>query len=192
MLPLKVRWARFGQDDPAWFQHLPAGGVCLSAFLVVRNRQGDVLLGRPRRDKAWPEKGCMPYWRLQGILDRGEWVLPASHLMVEESPDHAAKRISRDWAGLRGAEPRLVALDSSRMPTGRWVGRGATRRRVNHWAVGFVYEIRTDRRPPMGPGWSETKFVPVQSLGRVPIGRGHRDLLRYLKKGMAARIAVRG
>lgn len=181
--PIGERWARIGPKNPRWFQHVPPAGLCLSVFLVVRNRRGDVLLGRPRRHKAWPEWGCMPYWRLDPIIENQAWVLPASHLMMEEHPDHAAGRIARTWARLLHASPRLVALDSSRMPSDRRAGRGKSRRMLNHWAIGFVYEVRSDVPPGAAPWWDEMRFFPVQELRKVQIGRAHRDLLRYLKEG---------
>jgi len=179
MRPVEVRWARLGPTDRRWFIHVPAAGVCLSAFVIVRNRRGDILLGRPRRHRAWPERGCLPYWRVRDIEERGEWILPASHLLMEEAPSTAARRIARVFGGVRSGRPRLIAIDSSRMGTGQWTGRGRSRHRVHHWAIGFVYEVRTGRGPPSAPWWSETKFVPVSKLRQARIGRGHRDLIRY-------------
>ena len=163
--------------------HTPPGGVCLSAFLVVRNARGDVLFGRPRRHKAWPEKGCVPYWRLGSFVKENSWILPASHLLMEEHPDRAAKRIARFWAHLPHAQPKLVTLDSSTMPTGRWTGRGTRRRRVNHWAIGYVYEVRSDAQPSPAPWWKEMRFFPVSELRSLKIGRAHLDLLKYLLNG---------
>lgn len=191
MRPVTERWARMGPNDAQWFQHVPKGGVCLSAFLVVRNRKGDVLLGRPRRHRAWPERGCLPYWRLEPLMETNSWVLPASHLLMEEHPEQAAARVARVWARLPRVAPRLIALDSSRMPTGRSVGRGRGRRPLYHWAVGFVYEVRTDRSPLPAPWWREIRFVPVNQLRRLRIGRSHRDLLRYALPGPAPRGRLR-
>ncbi len=181
MRPNEVKWARIGPTSRKWFQHVPKAGMCLSAFLVVRDPAGGILFGRPRRHRAWPEKGCMPYWRLDDLIRSGAWVLPASHLMMEESPDHAASRIARDWAGLISAKPRLVSVDSSTFPGGGWEGRGPTRHRVRHWAIGFVYEAEAVRLPPEAPWWQEMKFVRREDLRKLPIGRAHRDLLAYLR-----------
>jgi ADP-ribose pyrophosphatase YjhB (NUDIX family) len=177
--PIGVRWARFGPTDRKWLMHVPVAGVCLSAFVIVRNRKGDILLGRPRPHPAWAEKGCLPRFRVQELVQQKAWILPASHLMVEEAPEMAARRICRDWAGLRGADPKLIAIDSSRMATGRSTGSGRNRRPLNHWAVGFVYEVRTDHPPAPAPWWSETKFIPRASLRTTRIGRAHRDIIDY-------------
>lgn len=177
MLPLPSRWARFGPPDRAWFSHVPKGGFCVSAFLIVRNRRGDVLLGRPKEHLDWPEKGCLPMWRVRDVLKENSWILPASHFLMDESPDDAAVRIMRAWAGISQGTPRLLGVESEVMPTQAWVGSGKVRRRVNHWAMCFVYELRTNRLPKPPRAWAELKFVPVRELKATRIGRNHGDLL---------------
>ena len=151
----------------------------MSVFLVVRNKSGAILFGRPKRHRAWPEKGCVPYWRLDDLIREECWVLPASHLLMEEHPDHAARRVAKDWAGLPTARVKFLGVDSSSLPGVLWEGRGKTRRPTHHWAIGFVYGARTHAPPPQGPWWEETKFVPVKELRGLRIGRAHRDLLGY-------------
>jgi ADP-ribose pyrophosphatase YjhB (NUDIX family) len=183
MLPLQSRWARFGPPDRAWFSHIPKGGFCVSAFLIVRNRRGDVLLGQPKLHKDWPEKGCLPLWRVRGVQKENGWILPASHFLMDESPRHAAARIMRDWAGISGGRPRLLGVESEIMPTDLMAGSGRQRRRLNHWALCFIYELRT-LRPPRPPlGWAQFRFVPIRELRSIHIGRNHGDLLfPYLKR----------
>ncbi len=177
MLPLHSRWARFGPPDRAWFSHIPAGGFCVSAFLLVRNRRGDVLLGQPKEHPDWPEKGCLPLWRVRNVQQEGGWILPASHFLMDEAPEHAAARIMREWAGISGGTPRLLTVQSEVMPTGAMAGSGPTRRRVNHWALCFIYELRTNRLPHRPRAWAKLKFFPVSELKTIHIGRDHGDLL---------------
>jgi ADP-ribose pyrophosphatase YjhB (NUDIX family) len=180
MRPVTERWARFGPADRKWFIHVPRGGVCLSAFLIVRNLRGDVLLGRPRPHAAWAAHGCLPPFRVREIRQRGEWILPSSHLLMEEAPSQAADRIRRQWAGLRQGRPRLIAIDSSRMGPGQHIGSGRNRWTIHHWAIGFVYEVRSKEPPPAAPWWEETKFFPLAKLRSTRVGRAHKDLIRYL------------
>jgi hypothetical protein len=180
MIPVTARWARIGPANRKWLIHVPPGGLCLSAFVLIRNRKGEVLFGRPRVDRAWPDQGGVGMWRVREFVRSGEWELPATHLLMEEDPARAAQRIARSWGGLPKSTPTLVAVDSSRSPSGSWVGSGRNRRRVYHWMIGFVYELRTARKPRPFRGWAETKFVPLNELGALTIGRGHRDFLRYL------------
>jgi ADP-ribose pyrophosphatase YjhB (NUDIX family) len=178
------RWARFGPRDTRWFAHVPEDGVCRSVFVFVRNPTGAILLGRPRAHRDWPEKGCVPLWRLREVAGHGEWTLPASHLLMDEAPDAAARRVAADWAGLSRARPRLVTATSELMPTGRWTGKGRNRRPRNHWALCFLYELRTKRKPVRRPGWSELQFFSIPEAKTATLGRGHGDLLReYLRAG---------
>jgi len=180
MEPATSRWARIGPTNRKWLIHVPPGGLCLSAFVLVRNRRGDVLFGRPRPHRNWPEKGGVGVWRIRDLARDGAWTLPATHLLVGENPEHGAKRIARTWAGIPNPRPRLVGVDSCRMPTGQWKGVGRRRRQVYHWAIGFVYEVQASRTPRVDPGWSELRFVPRAQLRSLRIGREHRDFLKYL------------
>jgi len=182
MLPVTSRWARFGPTNRSWFIHVPRGGFCVSAFVVVRNRRGDVLLGRPTLHRDWPEEGCLPVWRVREEVRAGSWILPASHFLMDESPDHASVRISRKWAGLPGVKPRLVVVESHLFPTDMWAGTGPRRRRINHWALCFIFEVRTDRVPKKGPWWAELRFVPLSELSSIRIGRSHDDIIGSLLK----------
>jgi ADP-ribose pyrophosphatase YjhB (NUDIX family) len=186
-LPLQSRWARLGPPDRKWFSHVPEGVVCISAFVIVRNRAGDVLLGRPRPHRDWPEKGCFPLWRLRVVERENRWILPASHFLMDESPARAAKRIARDWAGLAGVSPRLVTVESEVFDLGRWAGRGPTRRRLTHWALCFLYEVVTDRVPRKRPSWAELRFFPERELRKVRFGRDHDDIYRRYERAVGAR-----
>jgi hypothetical protein len=151
--------------------------------LIVRNRRGDVLLGQPRVHSDWPEKGCLPIGRVRAIQAEDGWILPASHFLMDESPDHAATRIMRVWAGIREGTPRLLGVESEIMPSHRSIGSGRSRRRVNHWAMCFVYGLSTSRQPRPHRAWAKLRFVPVGELKRIRIGRNHGDLLLpYLTK----------
>jgi len=174
------RWARIGPTDRKWLVHVPPRGLCLSAFVLVRNRKGDLLLGRPRPHRNWPEKGGVGIWRIRDIAKEGSWTLPASHLLLGEDPAAAAIRVARVWGGVADPRPHLVGIDSCRMGLERRKGSGGRPRESFHWAVGFVYELTTSRVPRKDPGWEELRFFPVVQLESVPIGRQHGDFLKYL------------
>jgi hypothetical protein len=129
----------------------------------------------------------VPLWRLQEFIDAGQWILPASHFLMDESPSHAAVRVARTWGGVRHPEPQFVVATSELFPTQHWEGRAAARHRLNHWALCFVYEVRTDATPRKGPGWAELAFQPMGAFRTLPIGRGHGDLVReYVKAKRSA------
>ena len=177
MLPKRIRWARFGPTNRSWMIHVPGGGVCLSAFVLGRGPRGSVLMGRPRAHPAWPEHGGLALWRAREIEKSGEWVLPATHLKMDETPEAAALRIARGFTGLRGARPRFLRVESHHRPSVHWVRSGGRRIRLNHWDLCFVFEVGVRAAPKPPAWWSELRLVPQTELRRLKIGRAHRDLL---------------
>lgn len=171
MRPVTKRWARLGKWDPHSLTHPSDAGVCLSAFVVAR-RGNSVLLGRPRGSDAWPKKGGYPKHLAVRLEREGAWLLPATHLLMEESPDRAAQRIARQWAGVKG-RPHFAMVQSHTRPASLW-RRGA---KGNHWDLCFVYELFVRSLPKLKPWWSEMRFVPFSQVRRMNVGRGHMDIL---------------
>ncbi|MGI0080302.1 MAG: NUDIX hydrolase [Nitrososphaerales archaeon] len=104
----------------------------------------------------------------------GLWLLPASHLLMEESPDHAARRIAKEWIGLQGM-PRLLMVQSHKRPSKLWKLRGG---RENHWDICFVYTLKSNKIPKLRPWWKEMKYVPRSQIKKLGMGRGHADILK--------------
>jgi len=170
-LPVTKRWARLGPNNPRRLIHMVETSLCLSAFVIARC--GDsILLGRPRAHEAWLRKGGYPKWQAAELEKEGAWLLPATHLMMEEPPDRAAKRIANEWAGLKGT-PRLVEVQSHLRPLRLW----NQKLKGNHWDICFVYELLLKSAPRAKPWWAEIKFVPPSEIWRMNLGRGHRDIL---------------
>ena len=167
MHPVTKRWARLGKRNPTMLAHPSDAGVCISAFVVAR-RGKSILVGQPKANDAWPRKGGYPK-HLAAQLEKEEaWLLPAAtHLLMEEAPDEAAKRIAHEWAGLRG-QPRFVMVQSHVRPRGRG----------NHWDLCFVYDLPIHTKPRARPWWSELRFIPVSELSRINMGRGHLHILK--------------
>ena len=152
--------------------HTHDAGVCLSAFVVAR-RGRSILVCQPRASDAWPEKGGYPKHLAVKLERERAWLLPATHLLVEESPDHAALRITHQWAGLTG-HPRFVMVQSHTRPRSLW----NTRAKGKHWDICFVYELTARSVPKPKPWWSEMRFIPVSQVRRMKMGRGHKDVLK--------------
>jgi hypothetical protein len=130
-------------------------------------------MGRVHATKDWPEKGGYPKHRAVELEHEGAWLLPATHLLMEEHPDHAAKRIARQWGGLTGA-PRFVMIQSHIRPASFWT-KGA---RKNHWDICFVYELKVQKPPRIGPWWYEMRLISPHEIGKLNVGRGHLDILK--------------
>jgi len=169
MVPVSKRWARLGRSDPSMLRHPSNAGVCLSVFVVAR-RGDSVLLCRPHANDAWPRKGGYPKHLAVQLEKEKAWLLPATHLLMEESPDNAAQRITREWAGLEG-NPHFVMIQSHLR----------RRRDGNHWDLCFVYELISRRNLKRKPWWSEMRFIPFREVRKMKIGRGHKDILEEAK-----------
>ncbi|MDG6934180.1 MAG: hypothetical protein JRN68_05740 [Nitrososphaerota archaeon] len=117
--------------------------------------------------------------RHAGELEKeGEYLLPATHLMMEESPDAAALRIARRWVGYPEAKPSFVMVQSHLRPSSLWKGQTIYRQGSNHWDICFVYTMCEERLPSeIKPWWKEMKFVSPSEFTRLALGRGHRDIL---------------
>ena len=165
------RWARLGPNNPRTLVHVPEYGVCLSTFIIAKRRES-ILLLRPRANDAWETKGAFPKGRAAELAKEGAWLLPATHLLMGESPDRAARRIVREWAGLRG-KPRFLMVQSHTRPG------GFLDQKLNgkHWDICFVYELTSASKPKAKPWWSEGRFVPTARISRMNLGRGHVDIL---------------
>lgn len=172
MRPVTERWARLGPKNRLALVHTPKAGVCLSTFIIAK-RRNSILLCRPHVHEAWETKGAFPRdWAAQ-LAKNGAWLLPATHLLMEESPDHAARRITREWAGLKGT-PRFLMVQSHIRPGGFWTSKV----KGNHWDICFVYELNVKNGPKAKPWWSEARFVPISNVSHMKLGRGHLDILR--------------
>jgi hypothetical protein len=172
---LTERWARIGPNDKSWLIHVPKAGLCLSAFVVIRRRDS-ILLGRPHAQSAWPEKGGFPERHAAAIEEEGSWLLPATHLLMEEAPHHAAKRIANQWAGVTGT-PKFVMVQSHLRPSKlrpepRW------HRKLNHWDICFVYELQARVRLKRNLWWSDLRFFKAADIAKMKLARGHKDVLR--------------
>jgi len=168
MRPVTERWARIGPKAASWLIHTPHAGLCLSAFIVARKGRS-ILLGRPRAHAAWPRMGGFPKRHAAEIEKEGAWLLPATHLLMEESPDHAARRIAHEWAGLRG-RPRFLMVQSHLRPHPP----GSQQ----HWDICFIYEMRVHQPPKPRPWWSDMRFLSTAKVRKMKLARGHRDILR--------------
>src|SRR5438445_12069768 len=116
------RFSRFSKSrDTAAFSitEIPVGGVCLSAFLIV-TEAGDpkkVLMGHMNPAAPWDHIGALDPSRVE-VHSRG-WMLPSSHLIFQESPGEAPRRIAREQLALPGlalSESKVVSAADTPKP----------------------------------------------------------------------------
>jgi hypothetical protein len=171
-------FARFRRGDtpgPPDASVVPDNGMCLSVFLVFRSsrRSKEALLGKVDPSGPWFDLAALGPDRLALLQDR--WMLPASQLLLFESPDDAARRVAREQLEMELTElpPPRVFSETQR--------REGAEGKDPHWDLLFVYEIPWPKdRPVRAPPWKELAFVPVRSTLRSEFGRGHGDVLELV------------
>ncbi len=152
---------------------VPSGGMCLSSFVLLRDRSDAhrVLLGHLDPRAPWDRIGALDAQRAE-IHSKG-WMIPSSHLIFGEAPEAAARRILVEQLGLSGDRPLEAPLIYSEV---------ATPRRFpdlsNHWDIGFLYSgPLSDSELPRTPAWKDLAFVDTRILKREEIARSHGDVL---------------
>jgi hypothetical protein len=168
------RFCRFNKlgDVPFGMPEVPEGGLCLSAFLVITEPgHGErVLMGHLNPAAPWDHIGALDASRT-AVHSKG-WMLPSSHLIVNESPDAAAQRIAveqleRDDLSFSGAKVVSEVYTPRRFP-------GITR----HWDLEFLFRGEwPGGAPPRAAAWTELRFVDLATAARTDIARSHEDVL---------------
>src|SRR5213083_1800693 len=148
------KFTRFAPvDRPMTTREIPEGGFCLSTFLVIgrTGRPSQVLMGHLNPSGPWDHIGALDQERAE-VNSKG-WMLPASHIMVGESPVAAAERILKEQLGLP-----MLPLNGPHVFSEVY---GAK----NHWDLEFVF---LGERDQIGqhPAWSELAFVDVSETPR--------------------------
>jgi ADP-ribose pyrophosphatase YjhB (NUDIX family) len=177
--PLNPGPARFARYRPTErsiqgrrFWSVPEGGVCLSAFLIIRpaGTPTKVLLGRPDPQAPWEKLATLDETHLRSIGDR--WILPASHLHEFESPTHSAERIAREQLGISDLTFRGPEVFSEAYPSVIDPESGT------HWDLHFLFrgDLLSSQLRRTG-AWRELAFVDPLTLTRADLARGHADIL---------------
>lgn len=174
------------QGSPWGYHRLPPGGMCVSAFLFVR--QGDrVLLGKYADDPAWESLTGLDEGRRRAH-GRG-WTIPASHLRFGEDPREAARRIAEDvllLRGLRLGEPRVEVEVG--VPA-RFPDMGP------HYDMWFFVEAALPQGAEVArpPWYAELAFHDLAALKPSDFGRSHEDVMaRWLAVRRPLRVAEAG
>ena len=169
------RFARFSKSpDTAAFSitEIPAGAFCLSAFLII-TETGDprkVLMGRMNPRAPWDHIGALDPSRVE-VHSRG-WMLPSSHLIFQESPGDAARRIAREQlelSDLRFSEPKVVseAYTPKRFPNA-----------PTHWDMEFLFRAEMPAADlPKPAAWTQLAFLDLRRTAKAEVARSHEDVI---------------
>lgn len=162
------------QGPPSGFQHLPEGGMCLSAFLFVK-RGNRILLGKYADDPAWEDLTGLDRERLR--VHGRAWTIPASHLKYGEDPREAARRVGEEVLGLTGLNYSDPQVEVDLYEPKRFPGR-------DHYDLWFLVDALL---PPttkvVKPSWyAALEWQDPKALPRDSYARGHEDVVeRWLR-----------
>jgi ADP-ribose pyrophosphatase YjhB (NUDIX family) len=157
----------------------PAGGLCLSAFAILR-REGKFLVGKPRPHAKWTE--WAPNWDVyDAALAQQQfelWRLPAAYLKEGEGPDDTARRIVLEQVGAQRCFVKQARVLPFHDPSSRFPGE-------KHWDLCFVYDVDAEPAPSAElPWWRELRWVDAGDLASDDFGSSIGDLVQAL--GMTA------
>lgn len=168
------RFCRFNKlgDTPFSMPEVPEGGLCLSAFLVLTEAGHNecVLMGHLNPAAPWDHIGALDPSRTS-VHSKG-WMLPSSHLILNESPDGAACRIAAEQLECRDlvlSEPLVVSevYTPKRFPDV-----------VRHWDLEFIFRgTWPGGAAPHAAAWTELRFVDLATTPKSAIARSHEDVL---------------
>ena len=169
------RFSRFSKSrETAAFSitEIPAGGVCLSAFLIVTEagHPAKLLMGHMNPEAPWDHLGALDPSRVE-VHSRG-WMLPSSHLIFQESPQDAARRIAREQLELPDlpfSEPKVVseAYTPRRFPNA-----------PTHWDIEFLFRSEIPGEDlPRPAAWVQLAFVDLRRMAKSEIARSHEDVI---------------
>ncbi len=150
--------------------HVPKGGTCISAFLVLKGNDG-ILVGKMAKREIWIEKFYVGEMFASKYVSSNKWVLPASHLEYGEKPDDAAMRVLSQEVGVREGKLTFRQAQSH-------LSQSPNDPEEAHWDICFVYEGRLKDKVERPEWFSELRFVEPSQLTSDDFTRGHGDVLR--------------
>ncbi|MCL4344428.1 MAG: NUDIX hydrolase [Nitrososphaerota archaeon] len=165
-------YALFG-PSPKHF--VPEGGFCISAFAIIE-RDGKVLLLRPRQHQRWEE--WAPNWRIYDASSMSSefsrWRFPSSYVAFGEHPDKTLERIMNGQLGIKNfSTPDGMKLYSFYAPSRRYPGE-------YHWDYCFLYKVITGEEP-VGEEWiDELKYLKPSALKENDFGSAQGGLLEIV------------
>jgi ADP-ribose pyrophosphatase YjhB (NUDIX family) len=177
------QFCRFTRGNaPHSIHEIPEHGFCLSTFLILypRGRPDRVLVGRMDPSAPWDRLGGLGPDRVEA--HRHGWLLPASQLILGESPDESAHRILREMLTGLQVELRPPLVDSEVYAARRFP------EATQHWDLRFVYrgEAPDETLPARGP-WTELRWLDLRTARAENFARSHEDVL--LRLGLSLRDA---
>jgi ADP-ribose pyrophosphatase YjhB (NUDIX family) len=151
--------------------HVPKGGACISAFLVLKGK-GGILLGKMAEPEIWVERFYVGEMFAPKYATSNKWLLPASHLEYGEKPEAAAARVLTQMVGV--SKPSNLTLKQVQSH----LSKDPDDPEAAHWDLCFVYEGTLGGDVTRPEWFSELKYVKPEGLTSEDFTRGHGDVLK--------------
>ncbi len=177
-VPTDRRFAAFSRTAaPPRVNEIPEGGICLSAFVILSKieRPDEVVMGHLNPEVDWNHIGALDRERAE--RNSNGWMLPSSHLLLEESPDEAARRILKEQLGIEGQQLSKPEVFSEAYSSGKvWETEP-----FKHWDLQFIFQGETESIHPH-PAWRDLTFVDLRRTKKEDMARFHEDILAHVGK----------
>ncbi len=170
------RFAAFSRNAvPPRMNEVPEAGLCISAFIILNKiaSPDEVVMGHLNPEADWNHIGALDHERAERH-SKG-WMLPSSHLLLEESPDDAARRILREQLGVEDQKLTRPEVFSEAYSSGK-VWETAP---LNHWDLQFIFQGETSSLS-QHPAWRDLGFVDLRTIKKKDMARFHEDILAHV------------
>ncbi len=176
--PTDRRFAAFSRKAmPPRMNEVPEAGLCISAFVLLSKTGSpdEVVMGHVNPEADWNHIGALDHERAERH-SKG-WMLPSSHLLLEESPEDAARRILKEQLGVEAQQLTKPEVFSEAYSSGK-VWETAP---LKHWDLQFIFQgERTNINPH--PAWRDLTFVDLRMTKKEDMARFHEDILAHVGK----------
>jgi ADP-ribose pyrophosphatase YjhB (NUDIX family) len=154
---------------------IPEAGFCISAFIVLSKigNPDEVVMGHLNPETDWNHIGALDHERAE--RNSKGWMLPSCHLLIEESPDDAARRILKEQLGVEDQKLMRPEVFSEAYSSGK-VWETAP---LNHWDLQFIFQGEISSLN-QHPAWKDLAFVDLRATKKSDMARFHEDILAHV------------
>ncbi len=156
---------------------IPEAGLCISAFIILRKTGSadEVVMGHLNPEADWNHIGALDHERAE--RNSKGWMLPSCHLLLEESPEDAARRILKEQLGVEDQQLTKPEVFSEAYSSGKvWETTP-----LNHWDLQFIFQGER-ASISLQPAWRDLNFVDLRKTKKEDMARFHEDILAHVGK----------
>ncbi len=156
---------------------IPVAGFCISAFVILEKtgNPSEVVMGHLIPEADWNHIGALDYERAE--RNSKGWMLPSSHLLLEESPQEAGQRILREQLGIEDQQLTGPLVFSEAYSSNKVWDRAPNK----HWDLEFLFQGKRDQVNPHS-AWRDIRFVDLRQTKQEEMARNHEDILAHIGK----------